>query len=128
MLENINGYPIVSLSATYSGCSSLTFTPIIPNTVTNMDSTFYNCSSLVTAPVIPSGVETLRGTFANCTSLTGTIEINCNSITNIVDGKDNTGYYCFNNVDMSKITFTGSASKDVLNLIGSTGKNWSPIE
>jgi hypothetical protein len=55
----------------------------------------------------------MGATFHGCTSLTGTVEINANP---------NDYSSCFFNVDMSKITLTGSST--MLNEIGATGLNW----
>ena len=57
--------------------------------------------------------------FSGCTALEGEIEIN---IVNLEDYE-----YCFDGVDMSKIRLTGTASKEIKNLLGSTGENYTPI-
>ncbi len=125
---------VTDMSQTFYGCTNLTTAPTIPSSVTTMFNTFQNCTSLVTAPAIPSSVTNMTMTFFGCTALTGTVEINTNSIDRV---KNENGIYsgddvglchrCFYNVDMTNITLTGEASKDVLNLIGSTGNNWTPI-
>ena len=152
ILQEINNEPIVNLDYTFATRSSLTNIPIIPDTVTSMDSTFYYCTSLadlsdlvipesvtnmswtfvgcknlVTAPNIPSSVTNMMCTFYECYSLEGTITINTNYISNTKYQAEYGCCYCFKSVDMTNITLTGSASKDVLNLIGSTGNNWTPI-
>lgn len=80
--------------------------------------TFADCRSLTVAPIIPATVTDIDWTFSQCFNLTGTITINANP---------SSYSKCFQNIDMTNITLTGSASKDVLNLIGSTGRNWTPI-
>ena len=119
---------VTYMHSTFKNCTSLVTAPDMSNanSVTNMSSTFWGCTSLVTVPEIPSSVTNMYGTFKGCTALTGTIEINTNNITTNT-GYDNTCAKCFYGVDMTSITLTGSASKDVLNLIGSTGNNWTPI-
>jgi hypothetical protein len=64
------GKNIKSLDGTFSGCSSLTTAPTIPDGVTDLNSTFSGCSSLTTAPTIPDGVIALNSTFYGCSSLT----------------------------------------------------------
>lgn len=110
---------ITNIEYTFTNCTSLTKVHPIPTSITDLECTFHGCSSLTTAPVIHEGILDLDGTFCGCTSLTGIIEINANPET-----ADDT----FLNVDMSKITLTGSASKEVLNDIGESGDNWTPIE
>ena len=80
--------------------------------------TFADCRSLTVAPIIPATVTDIDWTFSQCFNLTETITINANP---------SSYSKCFQNIDMTNITLTGSASKDVLNLIGSTGRNWTPI-
>lgn len=128
ILESINGEPVTSMYDTFYGCTSLVTAPEIPNSITDMEQAFHNCTSLKTAPVIPNNVMNMQLTFYNCLSLEGTISINTNRINNSDYGTNNTCYRCFANADMTNIILTGSAPKDVLNLIGSTGNNWIPIE
>ena len=78
ILSDIAGKPVINMSYTFEGCTSLTTAPTIPNSVTNMNGTFSYCTSLTTAPTIPNGVTDMEETFSGCTSLTGTIEINAN--------------------------------------------------
>ena len=118
------------LEATFARCTSLVIAPEIPMSVTEMMQTFFGCTSLTTAPVVPSTVTNLYETFVGCTSLTGTITINTNHIVkNEAEyyGEYYSSYGCFRNVDMSKITLTGEATDEVLDLIGSTGENYTPI-
>ena len=139
---------VTNLQWAFAGCSALTKAPVIPDSVTNMESAFRRCTSLTeppvlpdgvtniayafeesgitTAPVIPSSVTYMLSTFNRCTALQGTIIINTNNITN-TNYADYSCRQCFDGVDMSNITLTGEASTDVLNLIGSTGKNWTPL-
>ena len=139
MLESINGKPITNLSFAFTRCKSLTTSPSIPSTVTNVEYAymgtalviapelptgitslnciFYECANLTTAPVIPSSVTNMKQTFWKCTSLTGTMTINAEPAE---------GYYssCFRNVDFKtqNITFVGTAS--LMDSIGATGKNY----
>ena len=108
-----------SMRETFSGCTALTTAPEIPESVYDMNDTFMDCTLLTTAPVIPSGVEYMTSTFSGCTSLTGIVTIN-------VSGEPSYSE-CFKDVDMSKITLTGEAPKEILNLLGSTGNNYTPI-
>ena len=82
-------YPVVSMRATFRGCTKLVVAPVIPSSVTNMTGTFENCTSLTTAPKIPSSVTNMTGTFFRCTSLTVAPEIP-SSVTRM----DNTFSYC----------------------------------
>ena len=128
------GLPIIpnsvtNMSETFQACTALTDLSdfVIPSSVTRLYNTFVRCTSLIAAPVIPSGVTDMRGTFQQCKALTGTITINTNNITNTDYVPVGSCANCFRLVDMTNITLTGSASKDVLNLIGRTGSNWTPI-
>ena len=126
---------VTDMTATFAYCTSLTIIPTIPNNVEKMWGTFLYCTSLTSVPQIPCNVINLGNTFTGCTSLTGTLAIQTNSINRLYDegtadvteNSIGTCGYCFEGVDMTNITLTGSASKDVLNLLGSTGKNWTPI-
>ena len=55
--NEIEGYPVISLNATFDSCINLT-----------------------TAPVIPDTVKYMNGTFQYRENLTGNVEINCNPI------------------------------------------------
>ena len=104
---------------------------IIPSSIINMKQTFVYCYKITVAPDLSmaTNLKYMQSTFFCCTNLSGTITINTNYITNNTDLNNAGSCYSFlRGVDMSKINLTGSASKDVLNLIGSTGKNWTPIE
>lgn len=100
------------MDGTFYGCTSLTAAPVIPDSVINMKHTFYNCTSLTVAPTIPENVTDMTNTFLGCTSLTGTITINANPT-------DYNG--CFLDVDMSKVSLTGTSS--LLEELKNTGKN-----
>lgn len=134
-LTKINKLPSnkTDMTNAFSYCTSLVDLSevIIPNGIYDMQRTFMGCTSLTTAPAIPSSVITLYETFKDCTALTGTITINTDNISSngwcYDSDDDNSCYRCFYGIDMSNITLTGSASKDVLNLIGATGNNWTPI-
>ena len=63
-------YPVTELFRTFTGCTSLTEAPVIPDSVTNMIGTFSYCTGLMKAPVIPNKVTNMGSTFAGCTSLT----------------------------------------------------------
>ena len=94
ILSNINGKPVVDMTATFQMCRNLKNAPTIPSTVinmertfngcvsltsaptfqssssvTNMDSTFYGCSSLQYLPSIPNGVTNMDYAFYGCTSV-----------------------------------------------------------
>jgi len=78
VITRINGEPITSMTGAYCKLSEL---------------------ESISGFVIPNSVTDLSSTFNGCTSLTGTITINANP----------TSYnYCFNNVDMSKMTLAGA--------------------
>ena len=96
--------------------------------VTNADNLFAYSGSenkyLTTAPVIPETITSMKFAFDFCTKLTGTITINAN----INLSNTNTYKYCFLFADMSNVTLTGSAPKEVLNALGATGDNYTPIQ
>lgn len=96
ILEEINGYEVVSLSTTFfncsnmkkapkipkgivymthafAGCSSMEKTPMIPHRVLTMDNAFMYCKSLKRAPQIPSNVESATNAFFDCTAMEGTL-------------------------------------------------------
>lgn len=122
---------VVNMSMAFSDCISLKIAPSIPNNVKFMGSTFAGCVSLTSAPTIPENVTNLYQTFRDCTSLTGNITINTQAITKLWDGAgagDSEDYtnvciLCFSNVDMSKITLTGTAPQEILDMLRSTGNN-----
>ena len=121
---------VKKMSYTFYYCTALTDLSdlVIPSSVYDMYGTFYKCTSLISAPTVPSEVINMAYTFEDCTALTGTVYINTNNITSAAKSSaDGSCGDCFRNVDMSKIILAGNASKDVLNLIGSTGNNWTPL-
>ena len=110
---------VTDISYAFQDCYSLIDLGdyIIPNSVNNMENTFKNCTSLTTAPTIPSSVTNMRYTFYGCTSLTGTIIINATPSSNCTN--------CFYNVDMSKITLTGTSAIKLA--LANTGLNSSQV-
>lgn len=66
---------LTDMNAAFRGCTALTSTTTIPNTVKDMNATFHKCTSLVTAPTIPTGVEDLEFAFGDCTNLTGNVRV-----------------------------------------------------
>ena len=58
-----------SMKGCFYGCRKITTAPTIPNGVTDIQSCFYNCSSLTTAPNIPSGVTNMQDCFYGCSAL-----------------------------------------------------------
>ena len=84
-LKNLSKIPenVISLHETFSNCTSLTTMPEIPNKVTDMTSTFFNCTSLKTLTNIPDSVQTLAYTFYNCASITAMPESIGNSVTDM---------------------------------------------
>ena len=89
ILSEIAGKPVTYMSITFSGCTSITTAPAIPNGVTNMYFTFSGCTSLTTAPAIPNSVTNMYGTFSECPLLT-TAPVIPNSVTNM----NSTFYRC----------------------------------
>ena len=86
---NLNDYNIQKdgLISTWNGCSSLTYTPILPSTYTgSLDSAFQN-TKITTAPVLPDGVTSLASTFRGCTELTtvGNIPTSCTNFRRFVN-------------------------------------------
>lgn len=116
-----NSTQLETMHAAFNNCKSLLNAPDLSNCtqLTDMSCAFKYCRALTTGTVIPSSVTDMGMVFYYCTSLTGTVTINATPTT----------YGDFlGGVDMSKITLTGDAPKEVLNLIGATGYNWTPIE
>ena len=95
ILEEIYGYPIMSISRTFENCTAMTEAPAIPATVktmswafnncknlknmpqisqctelTNMEGTFYKCHNLETVSPLPNKVENMTWTFTFCKKLT----------------------------------------------------------
>ena len=73
---------VTNMTNCFEGCTSLTQAPKLPNEVTYMTNCFAGCTSLTQAPVIPSGVKGMPGCFKGCTSLTQAPEIP-NTVTNM---------------------------------------------
>lgn len=112
------------LNGTFYGCSSLTYTPVLPSEYNgSLDSTFYNCSSLVTAPTTPEGVTSMANCYNGCTALTTTPNIpssctnisgmikDCNLITNFTILLNNIESYAdvlSGCTGITSISFTGS--------------------
>ena len=69
ILSNINGKPVVDMTATFQMCRNLKNAPTIPSTVTNMERTFNGCIALTSAPEIPDSVTNMYYTFNGCTGL-----------------------------------------------------------
>lgn len=111
VLTYVPNYPVTDKNQTKYDqiLSSINGKPIII-----VSGTFGDCTSLTEAPIIPNSVKIMNHAFEDCTSLTGIIEINANP-------SEYGG--CFLNVDMSKITLTGSST--MLNEIGATGLNYT---
>ena len=120
-LENVSAIPsgVYQMDETFKNCSSLKSTPVFSEGLEGMYKTFEDCTSLENISAIPSTVTAMQRTFAGCTALKGEIEVNTNYITTVSE--------CFCNVDMSQITLTGFASKEILNRLGATGDNFAPI-
>ena len=78
-----------------------------------MDNTFSGCTSLTTAPAIPNSVTNMSYTFKGCTSLTGIITINANINTSYASYYDR----CFYDT-VKPIVLTGSSPN--LNLLKRT--------
>lgn len=104
ILESINGKPVKLLYYTFSNCSNIIISPVVPNSITSMSSTFVGCSSLTTAPEIPDSVTSMNNTFQYCTNLTGVIVVNANLTSSISN--------CFMLKSSGKnIILTGSCTK-----------------
>ena len=124
----INYQPVTSLSFTFYKCANMASAPNIPDTVTSLyhafDSSgiksspvipnsvqymwcaFRKCKSLTTASAIPEFVKEMGYCFFDCPLLTGTIEINTNSIVPAENGLA----FCFNNT-RSPIRLIGKSSR-----------------
>lgn len=82
----------------FMNCSSLTNTPLLPNTAINLNQTFYGCTNLVNIKNIPNSVINLRMTFRGCTK----IETSPNIPNSVVNAKG-TFYQCTNLLIAPKI-------------------------
>lgn len=112
------------LNYTWSNCTSLTYTPILPPNYTgSLDSTFKN-TKITEAPVLPDGVTSLANTFNNCPNLTtvGNIPSKCDNYQSAFKGcpkltsVPETGW----NGNMSE-TFSGCTSLNQKIVINSAG-------
>lgn len=61
---------VTTINSLFRGCSSLVYSPTLPNGVTNMNYCFYDCVNLAECPVIPSSVTSLDYTFNVCRAIT----------------------------------------------------------
>ena len=84
----INGEPVTSMYKTFSDCSRLLESPIIPSCVINMNMTFMECINLTTTPEIPNSVALMDATFLGCKSITTVSPIG-NSVTILCDTFEN---------------------------------------
>ena len=116
ILDEINGVSVKNIASAFSDCINLKTAPKIPSNVENMRGTFEGCISLTTVSAIPWSVTDMTNTFKGCVSLEGEIQIDSDNITEYAG--------CFEGVDMSKITLTGSASNATKNKLGRTGLNY----
>lgn len=75
---NLNDGGIENL---FNGCTSLTYTPILPSNYTGTLQGAFQNTKITTAPVLPDGVTSLENTFNGCTELTtvGNIPSSCNT-------------------------------------------------
>lgn len=76
-----------NLDSVFNGCSSLTYTPILPsNYKGRLDNAFSN-TKITTAPVLPNGVTSLNSTFRGCTELTtvGNIPTSCTNFERFIN-------------------------------------------
>ena len=111
---------VVEASSVFEECNSLIDVSyfVIPENIVDTYAMFAYCVNLQTAPVIPEHVTSLWRTFRGCTSLQGVIEINGN----ITEYRQ-----CFEKVDMSKITLTGTCEAAIKQNIANTGKNGNQV-
>ena len=86
--------------------------------------TYQNCKNLVTAPVVPSTIVNMNYAFSGCTSLRGTVIINTNYIDKNTGSTHGTCSGAFAGVNLADVTLAGEAEDSVLDIIGSTGKNY----
>lgn len=69
---DLSKYNIINngLITTWSLCTSLTYTPILPSNYTGSLKSAFSGTKITTAPVLPDGVTSLNSTFNGCTELT----------------------------------------------------------
>ena len=117
IIYDINGGYVTDLSNVFAGCTNLVVAPKISNYTEDMSGMFDGCTSLTTAPALNYvSIRNMTNAFRGCTSLEGEISICCNDVTEYAG--------CFEGVDMSKITLTGTASNATKNKLGRTGLNY----
>ena len=118
------------MSDCFSGCSSLTTVPNIPDSVTNMSYCFRSCTSLTTVPNIPDSVINMSDCFRSCTSLTTVPNIpdsvtdmsycfsGCTSLTTVPNIPDSVTdmSYCFRSC--SSLTTVPNIPDSVTNMSG----------
>ena len=143
ILETVCGKPVTTMKNAFRQCYQLIKAPTIPKYITDMSSAFSECHLLSEAPDLTNCKQLVNVSYAflHCRALQNAPEIpegvlnmfrtfGYSGITGVVIINATPSEYaeCFTSVDMTNITLTGSTSKDVLNLIGATGRNWTPIE
>ena len=94
---NVNG-----LTNVWRGCSSLTYTPILPSNYKGKLEQTFQATKITTAPVLPNGVTSLRQAFQNCKQLTtvSNIPSSCNDF-------NSTFQYCSNLVSVPETGWNG---------------------
>ena len=79
---DLSEYNIINngLITTWSLCTSLTYTPILPSNYTGSLQSAFSGTKITTAPVLPDGVTSLTNAFNGCTELrtVGNIPSACN--------------------------------------------------
>ena len=118
-VSKVNNIEVVDASNLYAGCTNLTKCKTMPGFVSNVSGMFDGCTSLKQGCSIGSTVTNVTNLYRGCTSLEGEISIFSDKITEYAG--------CFEGVDMSKITLTGSASNATKNKLGSTGLNYEML-
>lgn len=73
---------VQSMACTFESCDSLTTSPVIPNSVTNMHSAFYG-AGLTSAPVIPDSVIDMSKAYMCCYDMTNGAATIGNSVVNM---------------------------------------------
>ena len=114
ILEKINNANVTCMVYTFFGNYKIETLTNIPSTIKYMEWAFGGATKLKSIPELPEDVEDMDEAFSGCTSLVGTITINAEP--NSCDG-------CFTEVDMSKITLAGKASRETKLAMAETGLN-----
>ena len=99
--------------------------------ISTLQKNFYDLNSLFDLSIIATQAESLEDLIEKISEfLTQTLNIeNANAGSSWPPDSTPLNYSAIQlDVDMSKITLSGEASKDILNLLGSTGNNYTPIE